>query len=201
MHKAVIFDLGKVLVPFDFQLGYRALEKLCAHEVPEIRRRIAGSGLVGPFEKGLMPAAEFVDRLSAALGCALDYDIFCRAWSCIFTEQLLPDAMLESLASRYRLLLLSNTNAIHFKMIREKYPLIQHFHELILSYEVHAAKPEPAIFKAAIERAGCRPEECFYTDDIAEFVEAGRNLGMDAVQFRSAEQLEDELAARGIQWT
>jgi FMN phosphatase YigB (HAD superfamily) len=47
-------------------------------------------------------------------------------------------------------------------------------------------------------KAGCRPEECFYTDDIAEYVEGARRMGIDAVQFQGAEQLESELLARGI---
>jgi HAD superfamily hydrolase (TIGR01509 family) len=59
-------------------------------------------------------------------------------------------------------------------------------------------KPNPAIYHAAVAAAGCRPEECFYTDDIVQFVEAARALGIDAVQFQSREQLERELNARGI---
>ena len=108
--------------------------------------------------------------------------------------------MLEGLAARYRLVLLSNTNAIHFEAIRENYHFLRHLHERILSYEVHAIKPEREIFQAALECCGCRPEECFYTDDIAAYVEAARRLGMDAVQFESLAQLERELQARGICW-
>ena len=109
--------------------------------------------------------------------------------------------MLEGLAARYRLVLLSNTNAIHFDSIRSGYaPLLRHFHQLVLSYEVKAMKPAPAIFQAAIEAARCRPEECFYTDDIPAYVEGARSLGIDAVVFQSAAQIERELAARNILW-
>ena len=50
----------------------------------------------------------------------------------------------------------------------------------------------------AIKRAECRPEECFFTDDIAINVIAARSNGMDAVQFLSAAQLEEELKSRGV---
>ena len=200
MHKAIIFDLGKVLVPFDFMLGYRELERHCPYPVAEIRSRIAASRLVEPLEKGLLEPRDFVAQLCRALDLRIGYEEFCRIWSCIFTGQLIPDAVLASLAARYRLVLLSNTNRIHFQMIRENYTLLRHFHELVLSYEVHAMKPEPAIFRAAIEKAGCRPEECFYTDDIASFVEAARTVGLDAVQFESPAQIEREMQARGICW-
>ena len=199
MHKALIFDVGKVLIPFDFKRGYQALENLCGLTVPEIRQRIAASGLVMPFEKGLIETAEFVEQLSATLGLNSDHDGFCHAWSCIFHDQLIPDATFAALAQRYRLLLLSNTNSLHFEMIRKNYSsLLEHFHDRILSFEVHAAKPEPEIFRATIQRAGCRAEECFFTDDLVENVEAARREGMDAVQFESAEQLERAMRARGI---
>jgi len=96
------------------------------------------------------------------------------------------------------LVLLSNTNPIHFEMIRAAYPHLRHFHRLVLSHEVKAMKPAPEIYRAAIDAAQCRPEECFFTDDILEYVEGARLMGIDAVQFESREQIERELSARGI---
>ena len=113
---------------------------------------------------------------------------------------LIPEPIIQGLAARYRLVLLSNTNAIHFDMIRRSYPVLRHFHDLILSYEVKAMKPDPVIYRAAIAAAGCRPEECFYTDDIADYVEGARRMGIDAVQFRGSEALEQDLRERGIEW-
>jgi glucose-1-phosphatase len=105
------------------------------------------------------------------------------------------------LARNYRLVLVSNTNALHFAMIRESYAdMLRHFHSLVLSYEVRAMKPAPEIFQAAIERAECRPEECFYTDDIAVYVEAAKRMGIDGVVFESRGQLEGEMRSRGLIW-
>jgi HAD superfamily hydrolase (TIGR01509 family) len=109
--------------------------------------------------------------------------------------------MLEGLGRRYRLVLVSNTNALHFEMIRQTYGhLLRHFDDMVVSYEVRAMKPMPEIFHAAIECAACRPQECFYTDDIAAYVDAARRLGIDAVQFESRSLLEVEMADRGIVW-
>lgn len=200
MHKAIIFDLGRVLVNFDFQRGYQALEGLCPYRAAEIPGRLATGDLVQRFETGLIEPRDFVAQLSAVLDLEIGYDHFCRIWSSIFTETLVPESMLGGLAERYRLLLLSNTNAIHFEMLRASHPMLRHFHELVLSYEVKAMKPHPEIYREAIARAGCRPEECFYTDDIAAYVAAARSLGMDAVRFESTAQLEREFEARGIRW-
>lgn len=200
VHKAVIFDLGKVLVNFDFRRGYQALEGICPYPAADIPKRLAASGLVERFETGLVEPAVFFAELSRTLELDLSYDRFCVIWSSIFLEALLPESMLEGLARRYRLLLLSNTNAIHFEMIRKAYPMLRHFHELVLSYEVKALKPDPRIYREAVRRAGCGAAECFYTDDIAAYVEGARRLGIDAVQFQSPEQIRSELAARGIEW-
>jgi putative hydrolase of the HAD superfamily len=200
VHKAVIFDLGRVLVNFDFKRGYRALEGLCPYTAAEIPERLSTCGLVEQFETGLIEPRDFVTQMSAVLDLAIDYDRFCQAWSSIFTETLVPEAMLEALAARYRLLLLSNTNAIHFEGLRQTHSMLRHFHHLVLSYEVKAMKPQPQIFQAAIALAGCRPEECFYTDDIGDYVAAAQNLGIDAVQFESLAQLQRELTKRGIRW-
>jgi glucose-1-phosphatase len=200
MYKAIIFDLGNVLVQFDFERWRQALEVFCPHAAAEIHRRIAATDLVERFETGLIEPPDFVAQLSRILDLHMDYADFCKLWSSIFTDPLVPEAMLEGLAAHYRLVLLSNTNAIHFEMIRENYPLLRHFHERILSYEVHAMKPRREIFQAALDRSGCRPEECFYTDDVAAYTEAARRLGIDAVQFESLAQLQRELKARGICW-
>ncbi len=200
MYKAIIFDLGKVLIYFDFKRGYQALEGLCPYAAVEIPKRIATTDLVDRFETGLVEPEQFFEELSRILGLNLQYDRFCQIWSSIFGQPLVPDNMLQGLAARYRLVLLSNTNAIHFAMVRQAYPLLRHFHELVLSYQVKAMKPDPRIFQEAVARAGCRPQECFYTDDIAAYVEGARKLGIDAVQFESAEQIQREMATRQIRW-
>jgi len=201
MYKAIIFDLGRVLVHFDFKRGYQGLEGLCPYPAAEIRQRIATTDLVTRFETGLVEPANFFGQLSRLLDLRLEYPRFCEIWSSIFTDVLVPEEMLAGLARRYRLVLLSNTNAIHFAMVREAYaPLLRHFHELVLSYEVQAMKPDPRIYRVAVERAGCRAEECFYTDDIAAYTAAAREQGIDAVTFESAGQIQGEMAARGIEW-
>jgi glucose-1-phosphatase len=200
-YRCIIFDLGRVLIHFDFGRGYRSLEGLCPHPAAEIPKRLAPTGLVERFETGLVEPRDFVEQLRGILDLRINYEQFCGIWSSIFTETLIPESMLVGLKRRYTLVLLSNTNAIHFDVIRDTYGhLIRHFDELVLSYEVKAMKPQPEIYAAAIRAAGCRPEECFYTDDIDKYVEGGRKAGIDAVQFESLEQIQREMAARGIEW-
>jgi glucose-1-phosphatase len=201
MIKAVIFDLGRVLVPFDFHRGYVRLEALCGIPAAEIPARLAGSPLIADFESGKIAPRDFVDRFCSHLNIDIPYAQFCDIWSSIFLpDPLIPEAMLEGIARNYRLVLLSNTNAIHFEMVVRTYPLLRHFHSYVLSYEVGAMKPQPLIYQKAIDAAGCQPSECFFTDDIEAYVDAARAQGIDAVQFQSAAQIEAELHQRGVVW-
>jgi FMN phosphatase YigB (HAD superfamily) len=199
--KAVIFDLGRVIVPFDFQRGYAGIEAFSGIPAAQVRQQIITTGLVPQFERGEIEPHEFVRRIATHLNLEISYEQFSEIWCSIFTrETLVPEELLAGLRDRYRLLLLSNTNAIHFEMVREHYPLLRHFDSLILSYEVGAMKPSPLIYQRAIEKAGCLAEECFFTDDIAEYVEGARREGIDAVQFQSASQIEEELRNRRVIW-
>ena len=199
MIKTILFDLGNVVIPFDFKIAYARLAEHCGCQVEEIPGRIRATGLVAPFERGEIAAEAFVREFSNALDLRISYQQFCDWWSCVFLpETLLPEALLADLAGRYRLLALSNTNSIHFSMLEGAYPLLRHFDDFVLSYRVGAAKPEAKIYQAAIARAECNAEECFFVDDLAVNVEAARRHGMDAVQFISAGQLGEEMSARGI---
>lgn len=201
MIRAILFDLGRVIVPFDFQRGYRRLEEHCGIAAAVIPLRIGETDLVRRLESGRIEAREFYRELSAHLGLRIPYEEFCDIWSSIFLPHtLVPASLVAGLAARYRMVLLSNTNSIHFGMIRANYPLLRHFHSFVLSYEVGAMKPESAIYQRAIEAAGCLPGECFFTDDIAEYVTGARLAGIDAVQFENAAQVERELKARGVEW-
>ena len=199
MIKTIFFDLGNVIIPFDFKRAYSRLQPLCNYPVTEIPQRMRGTDLVSRFESGLIGPEQFVKEFSAVLELRVNYDEFCDLWTSVFLpEPLIQESLLANLKRRHRLMILSNTNPIHFHMIRENYPLLGQFDHCVLSYEVGALKPSEKIFAAAVARADCAASECFFTDDLAVNVEAARQHGLDAVQFLSAAQLEDELRARGL---
>ena len=201
MIRAVLFDLGNVIIPVDFRRCHEALARVCAHPPEQVPRIVGRSGIARKYEQGEITTDEFISQTSSLLGLDVSPQEFWELWSLIFLpDTLLPESLLEGLRRAHRLLLLSNTNPIHFQMARERYPLLRQFHEFVLSYEVGKLKPEPEIYQEAIARAGCRPEECFFTDDLAANVEAARQQGMDAVQFVSYDQLQDDMRARGIPW-
>ena len=201
MTKAVIFDLGNTIVPFDFQRGYAAMEKRCPYPASEIRQRIRATDLVVRLESGGIGERAFVQELCKALDLAMTYDEFCEIWFSVFLPQtLISDEWMGRLGARYPLVLLSNTNRLHFDMLEAHYPILRLFERRVLSMEVGAMKPSPVIYETAVAAAGCQPGECFFTDDVPAYVEGARQCGIDAVQFHSQDQVERELLARGLEW-
>lgn len=199
MTKAIILDLGNVIVRVDVTRLYSTLARIRAFPPGEVPRLAASTGLIRDYEMGHITSGRFAEQLCQKLGLQLSYSDFCEIWnSVLLPDPLVPEELLQALRARYRLLLLSNTNALHFEAVLARYPLMAQFHDFVLSYEVGAMKPEERIYQEAVARAGCRPHECFFTDDSADNVEAARRQGIDAVQFHSLEQLNSELRARGI---
>ena len=201
MIRAVLFDLGNVIIPVDFRRCHEALAQVCSHPPERVPKILGKSGLPQRFEQGEISAEDFVAETCRLLDMTISYEDFWELWTRIFLpETLLPESLFEGLRSNYRVVLLSNTNPIHFEMAKQQYPHLRHFDDYVLSYKVGAMKPAPKIYQEAIARAGCNPEECLFTDDLAVNVEAARREGMDAVLFESSSQLEDELRARKITW-
>ena len=178
MIKTIILDLGNVIVPLDFPAAYRAIAPRCGLEPADVPKRLGSTDLVTRFESGHIDPFIFYKESLALLGLSMSYEEFSSVWSAIFVkETFIPEQMLVGLSERYRLLLLSNTNALHIPFLRTNYPLLRHFHHQILSHEVKALKPHAAMYRAALERAVGQPEECFFTDDILAYVEGARLLG------------------------
>lgn len=188
-------------MPFDFKRAYAKMEPLCPYAVAEIPARLRSTDLVRRYETGQISTPEFIEQLTALLELRVTHDEFRELWSSIFlTSTLVPESLPAGLKRKYRMLVLSNTNELHFSMVEANYPVVRHFDDFVLSHRVGAAKPSARIYEAALQRAECRPEECFFVDDLLPFVEGARRAGIDAVQFQTVAQLEVDLATRGISW-
>ncbi len=201
MVKTIIFDLGGVIVPFDFAPAFQRMEAWSGLGREEIRARLLADGLSMKFERGELSPEEFREELNRRLGAAASQSDFVEMWLSIFTpgKTLIAESLVASLAARYRVVLLSNTTSTHFDWLLPNTPHLRHMHGYVLSYAVGAAKPQPEIYAAAIGKALCEPGECFFVDDVIAYVEGARAAGIDAVQFTGEEQLRRDLAARGIE--
>ena len=199
MIKVICLDLGKVIVDYDPTIPLNALGTRSALSLPEIMQVLTDREPLLLFDRGRYSRSDFYRTMCARLKLDVSTEEFERLWTSLFLpEPLLPESFLLGLKRRYRLLMLSNVNEVHFEFIWKNYPLVRHIEDRLLSYELGCLKPEPAIYRIAIDRAGVRPQEIFFADDRPENVEAARQAGIVATCFQSEQQLKLALDQAGV---
>lgn len=107
-------------------------------------------------------------------------------------------ALMEALRGRYKIALLSNAMRPFLDQILEKHDLKRLFDTMVISCEEHVTKPDPKIYRLAVERLGVPAEACVFTDDNQTNIDAARTVGIKAVRFTGVAQLKADLAALGI---
>lgn len=198
-YSVIVFDLGNVLIPFDYSIMTGRLDMI----EPGLGKKFLdfyreNYQLHRSFERGDMTNEAFIEKMLSACGPALDSSTFCRYYSEIFRENEDVTALLPELKKKYQLVLLSNTNEIHLEYGYKHYGFLKYFDKLILSFEAKAVKPEPEIYRAVESFTGKLPEEHIFIDDVEEYVEGAQKMGWDAVQFTGFSQLKRDLEERGI---
>ena len=190
-----VFDLGNVILPFNHLQIVPKLRGHCANgrfSEEEIFRYMFDfeKGLINRYEEGRMSSLEFFLVLRDRYGLELDFEQFKEIWNNIFWDNQEVNEIIAYLKARgFTLLLLSNTNELHFCHILEQYPIVHLFDDWILSFEVGAKKPEQRIFQSIFEKADVLPEKVFYIDDVAEYIEAARRMGIKGHVFKGADEL------------
>ena len=193
----VIFDMGGVLVSVDFLRACKRLEEAGGAPAAAIFEAIAHGEDKAGFDTGRLSPREFAARFCAAVGVRLPYAEFVEIWCDIFAKKQEVTALLDQIATKANLMLLSNTDPLHIEYIRSHYGLLQKFGRVLLSYEVGHAKPAQQIFKRAIGL--CAPgTRMIYFDDVAEYVTAARGCGLPAEQFVGAGGLRHTLEQFGV---
>lgn len=199
--RAVFFDLGNVLVLYDVNIAAKKFADVWGVAEKDVWKELYFSDLERAYSKGQISSKEFYERLSEQFPKPVDYETFVHIWNHIFWGNKGIEPLVEFLAKRYSIYLISNTNELHFEFIKEHYPVLRHFRAFFPSHEVGSRKPERAIFEHALKQVNIQPKEAVFIDDVPEFVEGARSVGMHAIQYVSTEQLERDLRALGIKWT
>jgi putative hydrolase of the HAD superfamily len=199
--EAIIFDLGNVLIDFDHRIAARRIAYFTNRSAEEIFGLFFDSQLTGLFEEGKISPQEFFSEIKEALNLKLTYDSFVPIWNEIFFLSEKNRAvyhLARELKERYKLVLLSNINILHFDYLKRKFPVFDPFHKIVASYEVGFKKPHPLIYRKIIDILQVSPESIFYTDDRQELIEGANQLGIQGFVFKDVEKLKKDLSDKGI---
>jgi epoxide hydrolase-like predicted phosphatase len=196
--EAVIFDIGNVLLPFNWDI---AADRFCTrtgHTRRELDDFIVTTPFVHQLEIGQITGPQFFAILAREFVFTGSYEEFAWIWSDIFT----PDEAMIALAAKlkgHRLrYILSNTNDIHMDFILKQFPFMHEFEGHILSYKVGLQKPDPAIYHLTLQKFGLVAEHCVYIDDLVANAEGARSVGMQAIHHRDAATTRRELTKLGV---
>jgi putative hydrolase of the HAD superfamily len=177
-----LFDIGKVLLDFHFE---PSLSRLLPQDHPDPHASL--SLLLAKkdeFEAGRISVPDYTAWALATLGSTASHEDFHQAWRHIFTPN---EPMWESVrslhAAGHRLILFSNTNAIHCPWVFEAYPELSLFHGAVLSYEVDSIKPHPEIYQHAIDKYSLIPGKTLYIDDLPANIATGKRFGLRTHQY------------------
>jgi putative hydrolase of the HAD superfamily len=198
-YSAIVFDLGNVLIPFDYSIvigRINRIEKGLGDKFYEYYQNNYHTHR--DFERGKLPEGDFINEMLSALNHRIDAETFCKYYSDMFSLNKEVILLLPLLKKSFDLFLLSNTDPIHKRYGWDKHEFLKYFNKLVLSFEVGSVKPEEKIYRTVEEASGFSPEEHFYIDDIQEYVDAAKKIGWDAVRFENYEKLAGDLKDRKI---
>jgi FMN phosphatase YigB (HAD superfamily) len=190
MIKTILFDMGNVLVRFNHTKMVMQLSELFKAQENKVEGLVF-NGLGELSDSGKITPREIHSRLCQEFGVNPGFEDFRKAWSDIFSKMPGSEALVRSLKGRYRLILASNTNEMHFQNVQENFPFISLL-ENASSYILGISKPE--LISRILERFSLKPGECAFIDDIGDYTDHARALGIRAIHFESLEQARKEIS-------
>jgi putative hydrolase of the HAD superfamily len=195
-----LFDLGNTLIKLAYE---RVLENICREASvrrDELVEILEDAGGYRDMERGAVTFLDFYEYLVDKSGYRGSVRDFHTIWSDFFDGPILGvEGLLERIRARYRVAFLSNSNEVHAEEIPKKFAaLFQKDDRFIFSHRFKVAKPDPEIFRRALEVLGAPAQQVVFVDDLIENVAAARSIGMQAFQFIDTVSLTRELDAANL---
>ena len=195
--KALIFDMGGVLVDLDIEDCKRAFKEGPGYtKIDEIIDPCHQKGIYGDLEEGTLSAEDFRKIvLSDSRPGASEEDVDKAMWHILVGIEPYKVSLLRRLAESYELYMLSNNNAICLPRSRQIFaeagvPLEEIFRKCYFSFEMKALKPSEAFYKAVMEDIGGDPETMLFIDDSQRNVDGALKAGLPAVYYEPGTDLE-----------
>ncbi|MBD3414318.1 MAG: HAD-IA family hydrolase [Candidatus Aminicenantes bacterium] len=199
MIRTVISDMGNVILPFDVTAFLERISEYSSMNKEDVMKiPVLHDGLINSFCKGLISPQEYYHNMKKIFKADIDFKKFKRIYCDIFSLNSSVLHTLSKLKGEKKLILLSNTDTLHFNFIKKRYPEIFIFDDYVLSYQTGSVKPEHHIFEQALKLAGDKPESAVFIDDMEENIQAAEELGLKTVHFVSGKDLEAELKKWGL---
>lgn len=200
MIRHIIFDIGNVLVAFQWEKKYKSF---CSspEELERLAKATVLSDMWKEYDRGVLSEDELMDGFirndpeleSVIRTCLSSYRGMLRTYD--YTVPWIK----ELKQNGYNVYYLSNMPAVAVRDCADDLEFIKETDGGILSYSERMVKPDPAIYYLLMERYGLRSEECVFLDDSEKNIKAARDLGMLGILFQNRGQACEELRKLGVE--
>lgn len=191
--KAVLFDLGGVLIDIDYHATERAFEQLGVSDFKERYTQLAQNELFDRFECGEISPQHFVNLVLPFAQSGTSPNQVVAAWNAMLGSFPLEKIrLLERLSSTTPLFMLSNTNELHWIEVKRAWQKVttqpmQHFFSAIyLSHEIGKRKPHPETFEWVCQQMGFEPADVLFIDDSPQHIEGATQAGLQVHYYQDA---------------
>lgn len=199
-YHAMIFDCGGVIFHFSSDNIFKHWAMVSGGDANEMKKKFDFDEIFHKFEKGEIDSSLFRKNTMNKLELKISDEEFDNGWNSMYME-LVPGIaqLLQELRSTYRLVALTNTNAIH----AEKWPILyssvlESFEKVFSSHEIGARKPEQKAHETVLNYLGLNPNRVIFFDDNPEFVRAAAEMNIESICVTSFKQMVDEMNRLGI---
>jgi len=194
-YKAIVFDIGNVLVNFNFNRTFEKWAELTEYSYDFFHSRFQFDQNLYAYEIGQISSREYFNYLTNHFQIDWTFNIFKEGWNyCLIG---IPDGIfpiLDQIMRKYPLYILSNTNDLHTSYRKLHYSnLFKYFTDRFLSHNLNHHKPEPEIYKKMLGLIQCIPEQVIFFDDVQENVKSARILGIKAFQVKNPLEIQQIL--------
>ena len=195
----LVFDLGKVLVDFDYSIAAKRITPLCTSPVDSVKFFSQHAALLTSYEMGLLTTEEFYNAIKSVSGFSGTQAEFNAFFADIFTPiQPMIDLLVELKKTRLATYIFSNTNDLAIDHIRRRFPFFSDFDGYVLSYEHGAMKPSAKLYEIVERASGRRGGEIVYIDDRPENVQAGTARGWRGILHETPSGTREALQKLGL---
>lgn len=189
--QAIFFDLGMVLVTFDWNIAYTRF--VARGVAPERIRQFVADPLHEVFERDAVTSQDFFRHGQQMTGFDGTLDEFKSYWNEIFETHTANVELARELSGFYPLFVISNTNPWHMESVEGKYTWLQIFRERFYSPPLKIRKPDPHIFEIALARAGVAARDALFLDDRLENIHGAQEVGMQTIHVPTPDIATQEL--------
>lgn len=194
-----IFDLGGVIIDLDEANCYDSFSRLTGFEPNVIRNSVYNSNVFQQYEKGLIDDGEFRAEVNSLFNVELNENEIDLAWNVMLKE--IPLGRLElllALKEKYKVIILSNTNAIHINKFNEilkdvsgKKSLEAFANHVFFSYQLNMRKPDLEIYQEVLRLSKTNASEALFMDDKLENLNGALSVGINTFHITEPNKIFD----------